>query len=429
MRASLRSLTFLIALGSGAIAGDVYVVDINGTGFTQIQSGVDVASDGDVVLVKSGIYASFVVPNKGIAIVADTGADVRILGAIRARHLAVGKTLLLANLRAEGAYVDSEIERRGLFLVDMHGRVRVQDCTLLGASTLPCATASTLHGWDAAHVERCADVAFLDCTVNGGRGGTWGFVGQAGSSGAGIIAVNSTITMHGCSVSGGSGQACCEGAHGGIGIGLGEASNLYALDSAIAGGSGGTAGNCPPCAFGGDGRSGIYLAELSTAWLAQTPVQGGYGGAGYGGFGCSQPDGWDAPAISAMAGSVVHELPWTPRALAAPTVTRAGTPVIFGFTGEIRERVGLFLCSSVGFQLVPAWQGILQVDCPEPWRLMLAGSILGPGTLQLPVDVPLPAGEQARVLHAQALYTDTFPPPWRTRLSHGRSVVVVDPAF
>src|SRR5688572_17225523 len=99
MHTWLRSLALLIGIAMVARAGNVHVVDLHGTGLTQIQSGVDAAVDGDVVLVKSGTYASFVVPNKGLAIVADTGADVRVLGAIRARNLAAGKTLLLANLR------------------------------------------------------------------------------------------------------------------------------------------------------------------------------------------------------------------------------------------------------------------------------------------------------------------------------------------
>jgi len=104
---------------------NVLVVDASGGGsYTQIQAAVDSAVDGDTILIKSGAYESFVVADKALAIVGDAGSDVRVVGAIRARNLAVGKTLVLENLVATGAVGDS-ISVYGLYLKSNLGHVRV----------------------------------------------------------------------------------------------------------------------------------------------------------------------------------------------------------------------------------------------------------------------------------------------------------------
>src|SRR5437867_7856524 len=103
MHSRLLSTSILLLLAPAARAGNVLVVDASGGGaFTQIQPAVDAAADGDTILVKSGTYGSFVVGDKGLAIVGDAGASVQVAGAIRARNLAAGRTLVLENLDATG---------------------------------------------------------------------------------------------------------------------------------------------------------------------------------------------------------------------------------------------------------------------------------------------------------------------------------------
>jgi len=51
------------------------------------------------------------------------------------------------------------------------------------------------------------------------------------------------------------------------------------------------------------------------------------------------------------------------------------------------------------------------------------------GKLQFPVELPLPPGQQARVVHAQALYTGTVHEVGQSRISSARSIVVLDPAY
>ena len=65
---------------------DVLVVDAAGGGqYTDIQSAVLAAQDGDVVLVRTGVYGPFDVRAKALDIVAYEGADVRVVGTTRVR--------------------------------------------------------------------------------------------------------------------------------------------------------------------------------------------------------------------------------------------------------------------------------------------------------------------------------------------------------
>jgi hypothetical protein len=73
----------VIAILATTSSASVLVVDASGGGgYTQIQAAVDAAVDGDTILVKSGSYRSFRVGDRELAIVGDTGRDVRVVGSI-----------------------------------------------------------------------------------------------------------------------------------------------------------------------------------------------------------------------------------------------------------------------------------------------------------------------------------------------------------
>jgi hypothetical protein len=62
------------ATAPAAIAGDLWTVDVAGTGdFTDIQPAVDNAVDGDLILVLSGSYSRVIVANKALTIAAEDG--------------------------------------------------------------------------------------------------------------------------------------------------------------------------------------------------------------------------------------------------------------------------------------------------------------------------------------------------------------------
>src|SRR5437016_2892190 len=92
LRSFAASLLVLAGSAASARAGNVLIVDSSGSGqYTDIQSAVDAAQEGDVVLVRTGTYFTFLVSNKELAVVGDAGANVQIVGAIRVHDLAATK--------------------------------------------------------------------------------------------------------------------------------------------------------------------------------------------------------------------------------------------------------------------------------------------------------------------------------------------------
>ncbi|MFT7663225.1 MAG: hypothetical protein ACI87A_001449, partial [Planctomycetota bacterium] len=64
------------------MASEVLVVDMNpgpGVDYTSLQDAVDTAGDGDVLLIKTGIYPSPVITAKSLSLIADVGASVTVL--------------------------------------------------------------------------------------------------------------------------------------------------------------------------------------------------------------------------------------------------------------------------------------------------------------------------------------------------------------
>src|SRR5690349_9408266 len=92
----------LACLPAPAFAG-VHIVDATGRGDQlTIAAAVAAASEGDLVLVRSGTYAGFVVDDKALVIALDVGALVTIEGTIEIDNLAGGKSLVLEGLSVHG---------------------------------------------------------------------------------------------------------------------------------------------------------------------------------------------------------------------------------------------------------------------------------------------------------------------------------------
>src|SRR6185295_13168121 len=115
----------LSCIPAPAFAG-VHIVDTTGRGDQlTIAAAVAAASDGDLVLVRSGTYAGFVVDDKALVITIDVGALVTIEGTIEIDNLAAGKSLVLAELLVHGT-ADASGSSPALRLVNAAGRVRVE---------------------------------------------------------------------------------------------------------------------------------------------------------------------------------------------------------------------------------------------------------------------------------------------------------------
>src|SRR6187549_2477204 len=131
----LRIAFALGCISTPALAG-VHIVDATGRGDQlTIAAAVAAASDGDLVLVRSGTYAGFVVDDKALVIAIDVGALVTIEGTIAVEHLSAGKTVVLADLVVHGP-ASAQGSGPALTLSNDAGRVRVEGCELDGGRGL-----------------------------------------------------------------------------------------------------------------------------------------------------------------------------------------------------------------------------------------------------------------------------------------------------
>ena len=161
------SLSLLLAVFTAipSLAGDVHVVDVTGAGdFPTVQQALNSALDGDVILVRPGSYPSFVVDDLDICIVADGGTVTT--GTVRARNLALGKTLVLDGIDAQGVPSSSPSISRGAWFINCAGSIRAQHSSFQAGDSN---SDSAEDGWDGARLENCLDVSFTDCLLAGSR--------------------------------------------------------------------------------------------------------------------------------------------------------------------------------------------------------------------------------------------------------------------
>jgi hypothetical protein len=409
----LRASWVLAVLLAPARAGNVIVVDTAGFGdHVQIQPAVDAATDGDTILVRAGLYAGFVVTDKGLSIVAAPNSLVQIGGTVRVVSLASSRDLVLAGLTVQGS-------EHGLVLAGNTGSVRVQACELHGADGVD----SMSGAW----VSACADVVFSDCWLRGGRMGE-------GDCGHGLRALSSFVAFYDTRAEGGRGfDVDCNlywlwGGNGGAGA-WATSSRLFASNSDFLGGDGGNGSdNCMVENDGGSGGPGLNLRQGSRADLLDTFCLGGQGGQwGCGSFGCGQV-GYDGLPTSVEAGSSLFVLTGSSRVLEAPTVvheppdtirlTVHGIPGDAVFVRISRQTKFVFILNQFGVGTIP--------DVPAPVVLNL-GVVPATGTLSRSIpSFPLGAGIDSRTYFLQPLVRATSGLRY---LGTPSSLVVLDSAF
>lgn len=225
-----------LSLASLALASQVLVVDAAngpGTDFLAIQPAIDAALPGDLIRVRTGTYAPFVVDGKGVSVVGDTtGGPVDVLGdddeRVAVRNVPVGQTALLQQLAIDtipgtlfednvGHVILSDSTSRsrpdfqftpgefpfvsgpGLRIEDS-ARVWVEDCTLTGAD------AAVLIFAFSPQVGLSTQNAFFflyDSTCRGGQGQNSEI--SPGGGGTGALCSNSTGTVRSSQLEGGPG--------------------------------------------------------------------------------------------------------------------------------------------------------------------------------------------------------------------------------
>ena len=381
-----RASLLLVALPAPVLAGGVRIVEPTGTqNFADIQSAVNAAPDGAVLLVAGGTYAGFTVFNKSLSILAVGG--VTIQGTMTVSSIASDQTFVAAGLNVRPP---NETALIALQLEGSTGNVRFQDCTFHAAdyaNGVLCESAPARDGVPGVIVVGCTKVAFTHCTITGGEGE---FMDEeaincqyhgGGDSGAGLQTNDAAIVLYDCQVNGarGGGATTTTGGLGGAGAHLGS-TQLFASACSFRGGNGGFIShqNCY-----GTGGPGVRLAGGSTLDEIGSSFQGGFEG-------CFPPGAFHA----SIEGGPVNSIPGPARtAVIGPTVRGDAAQWSVSFQGKALDRPFLFASYSPNTQSYLPFHGAwltLRAAMLQPQTLPQANAS-GASSATLPTP-DLPAG-------------------------------------
>lgn len=417
-----RALMFVLPafFSTTLVAGNVLVVDAaGGAAFTEISAAVAVAAPGDVVLVRSGTYAPFVIDGLSLTVAADLGASVQVFGGfpgpggVQTRNLAAGQSVVL-----RGLVVSAPGFTAALAVRDCQGAVLVEDCTFLGETT------HTAFTREAVRIQNSARVTLVRCLALGGTAvlGALPFNGGHGL----VVAGGSAAHLYDCTLLGGCGtfyELLMVG-DGGDGGHVMDGSFLYASGSRFQGGDGGPGSS--PCLFpdAGDGGAGLrLLGTPPQAELLDIPAAGGLGGPGPGG-GC--PPGANGLGLDVESGTA-NIIPGVARTMSAAHPVREGQTLVIDFSGLAGDLAVVGLSDAHQPVFLPALEGSLVV-APAPLSITVFGVLPAAGTLTANVAIPPVTGVDA-ALHFVQLAVATPTMPTDIRLGTAQSLLLLDAAF
>ena len=409
----IPSAAMLAVLGVPVLAGNVLVVDASGGGdHTSIQVAIDVAVDGDTILVKSGTYENFRIDDKTVAVVADTGAHVNVTNTVRIENLAIHRDALLVGLRVvdyPGGGMDAGLRAR-----INHGSVRVDGCRLTSLGYLG----------NGARVEGSRDVVIAGSEL---RSGTQVYPGDAlrltvfGESRAAVY----DSWLRGGDSTGATDEQSCARPDGGDGADVRSPTFLFAAGSALFGGDGGesSAGGKLGCACGGDGGrggNGVNAFGGSVA-LLDNRYHGGAGGPCRPGSCPRCQDGW--PGQDVVGNATFFE--GRARQLVVGNPQREGSTILVEARGLPGDQVYLFLSQETGYRYLPGLRGVQVTGRSGPSTFL--GRIPRSGILVKPFPIPdLGPGVESTTIHLQAVHR-AISGAWT--LGSPVSLVVLDRAF
>jgi hypothetical protein len=379
------ALCALLFLSSRALAGGVRIVDATGLrNFPDIQSAIDAAVDGDVLLVGAGTYPGFTIDGKSLSIFGvPAGALVVSTGAVSVRNV-LDKRAALCGLSG------------GILTVEnCSGSIGVQDCSFHA----PVAMFSQVA---AGNVDGSVEVVLSRCSFVGGDAPPCLSCSHGSYGGDGLHVAQSTIAIYDCSFRGGKGAFCCtDTGDGGAGAEIGAQSWVFAARCSFTGGDSGD--GSPPC-WGGTGtwcgNSGTGLRVFGELHALSNEYASGSDGAN-----CCVGGGSAFECLG--SGAVCDFLPGAARSLEVPFLSLDRAPWSLTLSG--RPRDALFLNRSLApvFQYEPALSGV----CTSRLLPFPSSSPLGlvplSGSLALDVSQrPLPDGVVAQLNYLQGYVVD-----------------------
>ncbi len=430
MLRALATLVLAFLLVARSAQAGVLVVG-PGQPYTQLQAAVDAATDGDVVLVKSGDYAEgFILGHKSLSIVADTNADVVLRTRVSIASIDAAHEVILAGIRVEIPPNTANGWGSALQVFSCTGSVRVLECELhanYGGADL-CNPA------DGAYVLNSTDVAFTRCQIFGAtRLGP-----QSNWAGIGLHSAGSRVALYDSEIVGGAGgtdQVCSNYAYGDGGDGGWGAwivnGTLFASGSTFRGGDGGDASAMTTLfVFGGDGGTAIVAhasAPNATAvHLLDSRLIPGAGGALLPPVPPGSIPGQPGLPVYTSGNVTVTNYPGPAHLLSAPRIVREGSMLDLTLAGPPGDALGWFVSGRANWMLDAPFAGVRLYQQMPPGRFARIGMIPGSGVLHHAVPLGmLPQGSDARVHHVQSVSSLGGV----LRLGTGQPFVVIDSSY
>ena len=394
MRAALLALQLMPTI---AAAQSVHTVDDDGPAdFADLQSAVDAAAPGDVVLVASGTYAAFTVSGKGLFVTADLGALVELEGCLTISAVPAGESFVLRGLLPPSD-LSIPVVWSSLRIVDCAGPVWVEQATFsaAGQQTYALGSYSCNANLGLIHVEDSDDVTLV-------RVESYAFLGWPALSttaNEGLSVVRSHVRLLDSRVVGreGFGAVTLDFGKPGEAGAVVRDGTLFASDSELVGGLGGAAWDFEGCIHGGPGGPGLVVEAGGLATLLDTAT---VGGAGYTALCTPQPDG--EPIVLVDDGAVVQE-PGIARRVVTTSPHRVGESwgvFVLGVPGDLVFLIGSGQLAALGPIPGIGGQALLGI----PFATVFAGTIPASEVLDVPGVVgPLQPGVSAAGRGIQAV--------------------------
>lgn len=378
-----------------------------GRAFTDIQSAVDAAAAGDLILVDAGVYAPFALVGKGVTIQGDPGftvddtsgnGTVRVL-AVPAGPPAVIRGMDLVGVFANGVALEvefcsgevilediaiSEASGRVQLLIHACDRVFATDLAVTGAGTRITFPARPIPVWI-----QTSQVALTGLQVQGG-----------GASENVRIEAGSEVVVAAPRISGATGVSsggCIfdpDGSLGAAGMVVSD-SRVMVVGTSIHFIRGGDGGEGSPCGFGGDGAAALrILGSSEVSVSSRVSLAGGSGGGG--GSGPGNPG---ASAVGPVdTSSDIPSLTLTPLQVGGPaTLTLSASPFAAGPLPVVLLISAEGAFASAG----PLGGPPLSVVLSPPSRLLVTATDAA-GFLSLGAPLPADPALAAFPLHLQA---------------------------
>ncbi len=441
MRVLARSLAVFVpaALAPSLFAqGSVWVVDVDGGATAdadQIGDALALASDGDVIVVRSGSYLPFTVDGLSVVITSEAGADVSVgsdvvggANVIRIRNVPAGETVTLRGIDVDQTWSEPY---RALEIESCAGAVRIEDCTFAPQPNSLNLIADTT-ALEVVRIVDCAAVALTRCQVVAGDGFGIGLGGQT-DAGPAVSATASNVAVYACSFEGGRGADSYQTpidlivppSPGGDGF-VQNGGVLFVSDSTFIGGDGGDGVTGFGCSGSGDGGAGLRVSPDGTTVVLVSTFTGGV--AGIPGAGCSS--GSDGPSV--VPGATLQALFAPPRGLASNGPVREGQTATLTSSG-VENDVVVLLAGTALHQLTLPLSGVL-LTAPiliQPLGVVPAGGQL---VTQVPIGPFTNPALEGFGLHLQAAHVQVAQGPLGelqlvTTLSSPTALVLLDQAI